>query len=73
MNTDYTCFTYNSLELIHGIARNTKWRDRMVGCIVNNDAWANAPATHPAPSAPSCHLNRDMWSAPALPFFAAGN
>jgi len=38
MNTDYTCFTYNSLEPIHGITGNTKWRDRLVGYIVNSDA-----------------------------------
>ena len=27
MNTDYTDFTYNSLEQIHGISRNPGWRD----------------------------------------------
>jgi len=27
MNTDYTDFTYNSLEEIHGILCSTRWRE----------------------------------------------
>ena len=30
MNADYTDFTYNSLEQIHGISCNPRWRDSLV-------------------------------------------
>ena len=30
MNTDYTDFTYNSLEQIHEIFCSTRWRDSLV-------------------------------------------